>query len=65
MRHVTVFNPGMMLRFGGHVWADVHPPLTRGGWGDNAPVLVFDGHEPIVMIEEDDVDRQASEHGDR
>lgn len=31
MRHVTVFNPGMMLRFGGHVWTDVHPPLTRGG----------------------------------
>lgn len=29
--HVTVFNPGMMLRFGGHVWTDVHPPLTRGG----------------------------------
>ena len=86
MNHVTVFNPGMMLRFGGHVWTDVHPSLSAGGWGDNAPVIVFDdqggsvmsvghdivptlrtqthGHEPIVMIEEDYVDRQASEHGD-
>lgn len=95
--HVTVFNPGMMLRFGGHVWIDVHPPLTMGGWGDNAPVVAFenpsvwavegngikpshlgvgisDENAPMytlnttevhaVMIEEDDVDRQTTEHGD-
>jgi len=42
MSHVTVFNPGMMIRFGGHIWDDIHPPLTKDGWGDNAPILVFE-----------------------
>lgn len=49
MKSVTVFNPGMMIRFGGHVWTNIHPPLTRDGWGDNAPVLVFDDQGGGVM----------------
>lgn len=65
MRHVTVFNPGMMLRFGGHVWTDVHPPLTMGGWGDNAPVLVFDDQGGGVMTVTEDIvpTLRSQQHG--
>ena len=37
------------------MWTDIHPPLTMGGWGDNAPVLVFDDQGGGVMSVEHDI----------